>query len=300
MKPLLRPRSARERASGTVRGVLVTLFLALVLAFGNLLQLLTLPLLPLSRTLFLRANGAIVQGLMSKLGGLAERLHRLRVVLSGAQLPPSENALVLVNHQCAIDINCVFSFAYRHGRLGDLRWFAKAALRNMPGIGWGLRFLDTIFVTRRWETDARTIAEVFARMQGSRLPFWLLLFPEGARQTPARLAEAQARAIALGEPPLSHLLWPRTRGFIATLGALRARTDAIYDLTIGYPHGVPHLWDLLCGYVREVHLEVERIPIDAVPLDPAAEEAWLIARWRAKDARMEAFSRDGRFSPESP
>lgn len=294
------PRSIAAAAAGIVRGVLVTVFFAAVLAFANLLQLLTLPLLPFSRRSFLRANTAIARTLLTRLAGLAERLHRLRVVHSGETLPRAENALVLVNHQSSIDINCVFSFAWRHERLGELRWFAKAPLGRVPGIGWSLRFLDTIFVTRAWEQDQRTIAQVFQRMKQAGLPFWLLLFPEGARQTPSKLAESRAHEARLGLPPLSVLMLPRTRGFVATLSELSDRTQAVYDLTIAYPDGPPTLWDLLCGFVRSVHLHVRRFPIAELPRTEAELEAWLFQRWREKDELLVSFRAQGQFPGAGP
>lgn len=291
-------RSIAEEAAGTARGVLVTAFFAAILALANLLQLLTLLLLPFSRRSFLRANTAIARTLLSRLGGLAEWLHRLRVVESGSPLPSAENALVLVNHQCSIDINCVFSFAWRHQRLGELRWFAKAPLARVPGIGWGLRFLDTIFVTRAWEQDQRRIAEVFLRMRAAELPFWLLLFPEGARQTPSKLAESRAHEAKRGLAPLRALMLPRTRGFVATLSQLRDRTDAVYDLTIAYPGGAPTLWALLSGFVRSVHLHVRRFPIAELPQSEPELEAWLFERWREKDELLVSFAAQGHF-PEN-
>jgi 1-acyl-sn-glycerol-3-phosphate acyltransferase len=291
-------RSIAQALSGAVRGVLVTAFFAVILASANLLQLLTLLIRPFTRRGFLRANTAIARTLLTRLGGLAERLHRLRVVQSGAPIPSGENALVLVNHQSSIDINCVFSFAWRHHRLGELRWFAKAPLARVPGIGWGLRFLDTIFVTRAWEQDQRRIAEVFGRMREAELPFWLLLFPEGARQTPSKLAESRAHEARLGLEPLSALMLPRTRGFVATLSQLRDRTHAVYDLTIAYPGGVPTLWALLCGFVRSVHLHVRRFPIAELPRSEAELEAWLFQRWREKDELLVSFTAQGHF-PEN-
>lgn len=158
----------------------------------------------------------------------------------------------------------------------------------------GLRFLDTIFVTRAWEQDQRTIAKVFERMKQADLPFWLLLFPEGARQTPSKLAESRAHEARLGLPPLGVLMLPRTRGFVATLSELSDRTRAVYDLTIAYPGGTPTLWDLLCGLVPSVHLHVRRFPIAELPRTEAELEASLFG-WREKDELLVSFEAQGHF-----
>ncbi|MCC7380998.1 MAG: acyltransferase [Deltaproteobacteria bacterium] len=295
---LERPRSFAPRAQGLLRALSVTLFYSAVLVVANLLQVCTLLVWPFSRSLFVRANRAIAREALTRLGGVAERLHRLQVISSGDALPRTENAVVIANHQTVIDVNCVFCLAWRHGRLGDLKWFAKASVRHLPGIGWGLRFLEPVFVARRWERDRDSIARVFAKMKQDPAPFWLLMFSEGHRRRAEAMAESRARAAAEGRRPLEHLLPPRTRGFVATIGALREHAQAVYDLTIGYPDGVPTLWDLQSGYVRRVHLHVRRFPLSDLPLDEPGLEAWLSQRWAEKDQLLAAFAADGRFPGE--
>jgi 1-acyl-sn-glycerol-3-phosphate acyltransferase len=281
--------------AGALRAVVTALILATVLAAVNLAQLLTVVLLPLPWRLFGRANRFIVHQALSRVGGMAEWLHDVDVVCSGDVLPPGENAVVLVNHQSATDVNFVFSLAWRQRRLGDLKWFAKAPLRFVPGIGWSLHFLDTLFVARRWAEDRRRVERVFARMRRQRLPFWLLLFCEGTRRTEARDARSRERAQAEGRPALKHLLLPRTHGFVASVQGLREETGAVYDLTIGYPDGVPGLGALLAGRVGRVHLYTRRFPAADLPREERALAEWLHELWRSKDALLAGFAAAGRF-----
>jgi len=65
------------------------------------------------------------------------------------------------------------------------------------------------------------------------------------------------------------------------------------DVTIVYPGGVPTFWDLLCGHVRDVVVDVQqvKIPREISTPDNAADPAyrrqlqdWINALWVRKDA----------------
>ena len=79
------------------------------------------------------------------------------MVISGDELPQTENAVVIANHQSMTDVQALFLLARKAGRLGDLKWFVKNSLKYVPGIGWGMVFLDCLFVKRDWTADRRRI-----------------------------------------------------------------------------------------------------------------------------------------------
>ena len=93
----------------------------------------------------------------------------------------------------------------------------------------------------------------------------------------------------------SHLLVPRTKGFVAAVLGLRGYIDAVYDVTIGYEGGVPTLWQFVEGLPKVAHLHVRRFPMSTLPEADEAVAAWLIARYREKDDLLDGFYRDGRF-----
>ena len=59
------------------------------------------------------------------------------------------------------DITFLMDFAYRKGRLGDMKWMVKDIIKYVPGVGWGMLFLDCIFVKRDWTTDKESIRKTF-------------------------------------------------------------------------------------------------------------------------------------------
>lgn len=62
--------------------------------------------------------------------------------------------------------------------------------------------------------------------------FQLLLNAEGTRFTPSKHAASQKFAVEHNLPILKHHLTPRTKGFIASLPALKAKCPAIYDIQL--------------------------------------------------------------------
>ena len=99
-------------------------------------------------------------------------------------------------------------------------------------------------------------------------------------------------------PKTTHL-FPRTKGFVASVQSLRGHVDAVYDLTIGYVGGVPTLWQWIKGYVRKVHLDVRRYAIDTMPEDGEGLSDWLIKRFEEKDLRLDHFYVNGAFPATS-
>jgi 1-acyl-sn-glycerol-3-phosphate acyltransferase len=285
----------RRRAEALLIGVPGNAFLMASLGVANVGQVLSLAALPFSRPAFRRANRFLAnvwQGLCVK---SAEKLYGFEVIFTGDDVPPAENALLVVNHQQMPDIPVLWWYAQRKQRGGDIRFFVKESLKHVPGIGWGLQLVGNVFVKRNWAADRDTIARTFAAFARERLPLWLVLFAEGTRVTAAKLARHHAIAAEKGVPPLRHLLWPRSKGFIACLRGLRERLDAVYDMTIGYEGGVPDIMQYMKGYARRVHLHVRRFPIAELPEDDDALAAWLVNVFRDKDDLLEHYYSHGHF-----
>jgi 1-acyl-sn-glycerol-3-phosphate acyltransferase len=187
----------------------------------------------------------------------------------------------------------LFRFGRSKGRLGDLKWFVKDILKYVPGIGWGMVFLDCIFLKRDWNRDRNSLDRTFGKFMREQIPMWTISFAEGTRVQPRKLERSQAFAEERILPRLEHLLLPRTKGFVATVKGLREHLDAVYDVTIAYEKGVPTLWQWSKGYVHKVNLHVRRFPMDDLPQDDEELASWLYARFQEKDARLGHYYESG-------
>jgi 1-acyl-sn-glycerol-3-phosphate acyltransferase len=295
LPPLPDPSSPWPRTKGLAKALPAVTVLGSALMAGNLAQLLSLTVMPLSRHAFRRINREIADLWWGSCVTFARRMNHTRIVFTGDPVPPRENALVIANHQQMPDITFLMQFARGKDRLGDMKWFVKDKLKYVPGIGWGMVFLDCLFVKRDWAADRGSVERTFQRILRDRVPIWLISFAEGTRITPDKLRASHEYAEAHGLEPHRHLLLPRTKGFVASVQGLRQHLDAVYDVTIGYELGVPTLWQFIKGYVTVAHLHVHRVPVAEMADDDEALAEWLQSRFREKDRLLEHFYRRGAF-----
>jgi len=287
-------------------GPLATLraFAILVVGFGtllpiNVIQLSSLLALPFSRKAFRAVNRWCADTWWGLCVTAAERINGTRVVFTGDDVPMRENALLVVNHQQMPDITAMMKFCRTKDRLGDMKYFVKKQLKWVPGMGWGMQFLDCLFIDRDWASDREHIERTFARLVNDRVPVHLVSFVEGTRLTFAKLTAAQDYARAHGLHIPRHVLVARTKGFAASVEGLRSHIAAVYDLTIAYEDAVPTLWQYIKGLVDRIHVHVRRYPIADLPASADDLRLWLQDRWEEKDELLEGYYATGRFPAAS-
>ncbi|PHH74279.1 hypothetical protein CDD82_5020 [Ophiocordyceps australis] len=231
--------------------------------------------------IFVRANGAVIR-------------H------SGDALPPHESAVVISNHVAWADFYMIQALAQRSHMLGRCRYFAKRQLRAVPLLGWGLWAMGMPLISRKWLQDKAELNRVFSSITDHGCPIWLISFCEAMRFTRTRYQESQAWCKKMDKPQPNHLLYPRNKGFVATIQHLRQapHIKAVYDLTIAYKHktafqAAPPFWETLSmsslsrseGY--KFHVHVRRFPIESLPDTDEGLALWLEERWIAKGEWLE-------------
>jgi 1-acyl-sn-glycerol-3-phosphate acyltransferase len=265
----------------------------------NAAQTASLVVRPFSRRTFRSINRWCADTWWGWCVDVASRFNGTRIVLSGEDLPTDENVILVSNHQQMPDITALMALAKSKGRLGDLKFFVKHALKWTPGLGWGLQFLNCPFLKRDWATDRQKIEATFATLVHERIPMWLVSFVEGTRATEAKIRASAEWAIERGLAGTEHVLLPRTKGFVASIEGLGEHLHAVYDVTIGYVDGVPTLWQYITGRVEEIHVHVRRFPVDELPKLEAELKQWLIDRFYEKDALLDEYYRTGSFASEA-
>ena len=264
----------------------------------NLTQTLSLVIKPFSATTFRRVNRWCAGTWWGGCVVFAERFNGTRIIVSGEDLPSDENVLVVSNHQQMPDITTIMALARNKGRLGDLKFFVKHAIKWVPGIGWGMQFLNCPFLKRDWSADREKIDATFDTLVRERIPMWLVSFVEGTRATEAKIRASTEWALERGIEPTRHVLIPRTKGFAASVEGLGDHLDAVYDLTIGYVEGVPSLWQFITGRVKQIHVHIRRFPADELPKIETELKQWLMERFYEKDALLEEYYETGVFPGE--
>ena len=279
--------------------VLSTAVICSMLLLCNFTQMLSLLLLPFSSRGFRAVNRFCAATWFNSLTWVLENVVGVEFVCTGDELPNHENAFVIANHQSGADIPALIAVASRAGRTGDLKWFVKDVIKWLPGVGWGMLFLDCLFVKRNWSADKEKILATFGRLRKHQVEFWILSFVEGTRLKPAKLLRSQEFERKAGLSVLHHVMSPRTKGFEATLEGLGSMVQAVYDFTIayeGFPTGnVPGVKALFFGPMRRVHLHVKRTPAAELPSTREARVQWVLDAFEAKDKRLAEFYRSGKL-----
>jgi 1-acyl-sn-glycerol-3-phosphate acyltransferase len=195
--------------------------------------------------------------------------------------------LVSSNHQSWVDILVLQKVFHR--RVPFLKFFLKRQLLYVPVMGLAWWALDFPFMRRRTGSRSEDLATARRACEKFRqIPTSVMNFLEGTRFSPAKRDAQQS--------PYRHLLKPKVGGLATALSAMGERFDALLDVTIVYPDGVPSFWDLLSGKLKQVVVRVRELEIPAELLggdyegDPvfrARMQGWVQAMWTEKDRRIE-------------
>ncbi|KAF3435622.1 hypothetical protein FNV43_RR22713 [Rhamnella rubrinervis] len=227
---------------------------------------------------------------------LFEKINKTKVIFSGETVRPRERILIIANHRTEVDWMYLWDLAWRKGRLGYIKYILKSSLMKLPIFGWSFHILEFIPVQRKWEIDESTMRHMLSTFKDPRDPLWLALFPEGTDFTEQKCIRSQKYAAENGLPVLKHVLIPKSKGFHACLEDLRGSLDAVYDVTIGYKHRCPTFMDNVFGVnPSEVHIHVQRIPLDNIPTSEDKVANWLVNQFHLKDQLLSDFLSQGHF-----
>lgn len=235
-----------------------------------------------------RALTALAEGWIAVNGWWMALVQRIRWDVKGLEgLRRRGWYLVSSNHQSWVDILVLQKVFHR--RVPFLKFFLKRQLIYVPVMGLAWWALDFPFMRRRTGSrsadldTARRACEKFRQ-----IPTSVMNFLEGTRFSRAKHGAQQS--------PYRHLLKPKVGGLATALSAMGERFDALLDVTIVYPEGVPSFWDLLSGRMKAVVVRVRerQIPRDLLggdyegdPAFRARMQRFVHDMWAEKDARIE-------------
>ena len=202
--------------------------------------------------------------------------------------------LVIANHRSWVDILTLQTVLNR--RVPFLKFFIKDSLRWVPILGLAWWALDMPFmkryskdqIARRPElrgTDLKATQRACEKFRDH--PTAIINFVEGTRFTPAKRDSTRS--------PYQHLLRPKAGGIAFVIDALGPILRDVLDVTIVYPQGDVSLWDVCCGRVTRIVVDVQRrgMPVRQAAGDYVADgdfrgrfQDWLGTLWAEKDARL--------------
>ncbi|EMC93525.1 hypothetical protein BAUCODRAFT_75703 [Baudoinia panamericana UAMH 10762] len=245
-------------------------------------------------------SSAIAESVWAGIQRIFTVSNHAQIVVSGVdKLPKGESAIVIANHVEWTDFYMIQELAQRAGMLNRCRWFAKQQLKWVPFLGWGLWAMGMPLISRNWTEDQKEMDRVFSGVVQKHWPIWLIAYSEGSRYTNWRRDEAEAWCRSHDKRLGKHVLYPRTKGFLACVHNLRKapHVKAVYDVTIAYAKHEkvfqqPPLFqetvtipDLDKEWRFFVH--VDRYTLSDLPSTDEKLARWLEDRWVEKGERLE-------------
>lgn len=205
--------------------------------------------------------------------------------------------LMTCNHQSWVDttVNQYFGLT----RMPLTRFFTKWELIFIPFVGQAFKILGFPMMKRHSKEqiaknpDLKTRDLEEARKACQQLvsqPYTLLNYLEGTRFTQEKHDQQKS--------PYKHLLKPKAGGLALALNILEDNIDALVDMTIVYPDGVPGYGDFWLGGVSRIAVNLRKIEIPAWVKDGNYEEdeeyrkrfqAWVHQIWTEKDQLIESI-----------
>ena len=231
----------------------------------------------------------------SHLAGI-RRLFGVTIEVEGIEHAAPGPVLIFIRHASIIDNTLPDALAgHAHG-LG-LRFVLKRELQMLPVFDIGARWVPTNFV-RRASGDTEAEVDKLRRLAYDLGPDEaVLLYPEGTRFTPEKLARAQ-EVIAERQPHvaalaarLRNVLPPRLGGPLALLDEARG-VDVVFCAHSGLD-GFQYISDIWRGGLvgAKVRVGYWRVPAADIPAGEPELTAWLYAQWQAVDDWVGAHQR---------
>ncbi|MGD0455187.1 MAG: 1-acyl-sn-glycerol-3-phosphate acyltransferase [Solirubrobacteraceae bacterium] len=223
----------------------------------------------------------------SHLAGI-KTLFGLRFEIEGLELAGPGPVVVLIRHASIIDNALPDAIVGRAHGIG-FRFVIKRELQMLPTIDIGGRWVPTLFVRRASGDTAAELEGMHALTVNMSARDGLLIYPEGTRSTPEKLARAK-QIIAERQPEiaplaarLQNLLPPRLGGTLALLESAR-EADVVIFGHVGLD-GFEYVSDIWSGGLvgTTVRLKFWRYPAAEVPRDRDELIGWLYDRWQELD-----------------
>ncbi|PVV01072.1 hypothetical protein BB560_004525 [Smittium megazygosporum] len=220
-----------------------------------------------------------------------------------------KSSILIANHQLYTDWIYMWTIAKLQRLDGNVKIILKASLQKIPIFGWGMEFLEFIFLKRNWDKDQNTLISSMNRIKTKMYPTLLILFPEGTTLS----LDGRKKSLEYSEKnnlkDFKYLLHPRSTGLFFCLTQLRESIDYVYDLTFGFPGIDPKQFKWpedfyslknMFGsriYPKSISVHIRRFHVSTIPSDKGAFTEWLNQRYEEKDQLLTQFYTNGHFTP---
>jgi 1-acyl-sn-glycerol-3-phosphate acyltransferase len=224
-----------------------------------------------------------------------EACFSVRTEVDDSELPKAERGpyLVFTRHTSVAETMLPL-VVLRHERGIKLRYVIKRELLLDPAIDVAGQRIPNAFVRRSGSDPSKEVEQVRKIARDIGKNEGVLIYPEGTRFSPKKLAERLASIQSTNPERFErvsgyrHVLPMRLGGPMALLEE-RPDADALFVAHTGF-EAVASAERMMNGALvgKTVKVKMWRVPAAAIPKDEAARAAWLDAEWAKMDQWVEA------------
>ena len=223
-----------------------------------------------------------------------EACFGVRTEVDDAELPPSERGpfLVLFRHTSLAET--MLPLVLGHERDIKMRYVIKRELLVEPSIDVAAQRIPNAFVRRSGGDMSREIEQIRKLARDMGPGEGVLIYPEGTRFSPKKLAERLASMQASNPERFERVrgyrrVLPMRLGGPMALLEERPDADVLFVAQTGF-EAVASLERMLNGALvgKVVKVKFWRVPAAQIPKDAAARAAWLDAEWAKMDRWVDA------------
>ena len=206
---------------------------------------------------------------------------------------PYGRYLVISNHQSWVDIVILQKVLY--GKIPFIKFFLKKELIRVPILGlawWALDFpfmkrYSKEFIARNPHLKGKDIEITRKACEKFKIvPVSIMNFVEGTRFCKGTHDRQKS--------PYINLLKPRSGGVGYMLSAMGDYLTGIINVTIAYPSGKKDFWSFLCGQIKEIMVDIQKISFTKELLGDYINDTrfqeffqnWLNGIWNEKDKKL--------------
>jgi 1-acyl-sn-glycerol-3-phosphate acyltransferase len=216
------------------------------------------------------------------------RIFSMRIHVEGAEHLHTRPFVMLIRHTSTADTVLASALLTNPHRV-QLRYVLKRELLWDPCLDIFGQRLPNAFVGRGGVDSVHAIADVRALAKNLDQDSGVLIYPEGTRFTPEKLASLRARGVAEAQD-FTHVLPPRPGGTLALLEqAAQSGTDIVFVDHVGFEGAGTFASFWAGGLVRKaVKVRVRRAACAEIPTETEARLQWLHAQWQHTNAWVKA------------
>lgn len=191
-----------------------------------------------------------------------------------------QNSIVIANHLGAIDFMLINIISNNHQMFSHSKYMIKNSIMYIPILGF-VKFLGFIMMHRNFEKDKNEISKNLKFFNDNKLPYWLIIYPEGTRFTEKKKKISDDFCQRRGYKLMNNVLFPRTKGFELVCKESVKNIESVLDVTCYFEGGeVPSLSNFLFKIPSgKFKIKVEEFKLDEI----TNYKKFLIDRFYQKD-----------------